>query len=69
MIGAPVSVIAWFALCTDAYLVDVTEPGAGDDVPIRPVTWENANFEVLDIEQNEAFGFYCADLEVELRTY
>ena len=28
--------------------------------------WENPNFEVLDIEQNEAPGFYCADLEVEL---
>jgi len=31
--------------------------------------WEDANFEVVDIEQNEALAFHCADLETELRTY
>ena len=31
--------------------------------------WEDARFEVLDIEQNEAIAFYCTDLEGELRMY
>jgi len=49
--------------------VDVPEVGCLEIRNIADRGWENANFEVLDIEQNEALGFYCADLEVELRTY
>jgi hypothetical protein len=48
--------------------VDVPEVGCLQIRNIADRGWENANFEVLDIEQNEALGFYCADLEVELET-
>ena len=49
--------------------VDVPEVGCIQIRNIADRGWENANFEVLDIEQNEALGFYCADLEIELRSY
>ena len=31
--------------------------------------WEEASFEVIDIEQNETVAFYCAEIEAEFRTY
>jgi hypothetical protein len=49
--------------------VDVPEVGCLQIRNIADRGWEDANFEVLDIEQNEALGFYCADLEVQLRSY
>jgi hypothetical protein len=49
--------------------VDIPEVGCLQIRSISERHWEDANYEVLDIEQNESMTFTCAHIESELRVY